>query len=87
MATVYRCDGCDTEFKERSDLAEVRIEIYPHNKVGNAYDVKRINHDFCTRCVVIFQRNLTSLIQDREEARQAEVERERKLREEWPDLA
>jgi DNA-directed RNA polymerase subunit RPC12/RpoP len=68
MATIYKCDGCDKEFKEkRNNLTEITIERrMPGNDDRYAVGNQSTELDLCSRCQMTFERFLKSLREDRE---------------------
>jgi hypothetical protein len=69
MATVYRCDGCDREFKEkRGNITEITIQRDILNGDEYAIGNQDTKLDLCTRCQMSFERFVKSLREDRVEA-------------------
>ena len=67
MATIYKCDGCDKEFKERrNNLSWITIS---RRMLGNddtyALGNQSTDLDLCTRCQMTFERFIKSLREDR----------------------
>lgn len=63
MAIIYRCDGCDKEFKEkRGNLVSINIERHPNDSLNES---KHTFHDFCRGCNTTFERNLQHLLTNR----------------------
>ncbi len=63
MATIYRCDGCDKEFKNRGEMVGLTIS-YEHSRLSTDENRTQLV-DLCPRCVGTFNRNLKSLLEDR----------------------
>ena len=67
MATIYKCDGCDREFKEkRGNVTQIRIERDIFNGDEYALGNQSTEMDLCARCQVTFERFVKSLREDRE---------------------
>ena len=67
MATIYKCDGCDKEFKEkRGNLQEITIGRSMPG-IGDPYALGNQNTDLdlCTSCQMKFERFIKSLREDR----------------------
>lgn len=64
MAIIYRCDGCDKEFKEkRNNLVSISIERNPNNQFSE--ESKHTYHDFCRNCNAVFEKSLQHLLTNR----------------------
>jgi len=71
MAIIYRCDGCDKEFKEmRNNLVTVSVEYNTHDMTSSRDESKYYSrsHHFCLSCVGTFNRGLDNLLTTRVEA-------------------
>ena len=69
MATVFKCDGCDGEFKDkRGNLTE--ITIGRESGDGDRYNAanKSTDLDLCRVCQTQFERFLKDLVENRVEA-------------------
>lgn len=66
MATIYKCDGCDKEFKEKSgNLAEITITRNMLNKDAYALGNQPTELDLCSSCQITLERFIKSLREDR----------------------
>lgn len=62
MATIYRCDGCDREFKERrGNLVEIIVQ-WNTETLG---DTSEQRLDFCKSCSNGLNTYIRSTLQDR----------------------
>lgn len=68
MATIFKCDGCDKEFKEkRNNLTEITIERrMPGNDDRYAVGNQSTELDLCSRCQMSFERFVKNLREVRE---------------------
>lgn len=62
MATVYKCDGCDKEFKTKSgNLIEIMIttKTFAGRLSSDAKSIE--DFDFCNKCHTAFRQSLNHL--------------------------